>query len=1055
LQKRTRNIVVIVLFLGLLLTSPILVGVNVHGAGPTTLRVDPPDLNVEVCSEFFADVYVDTDWWVSRFGIILTYDTSIIDAIDVWIYAPFTIVSKIVDDASGFMLIEGEGGPVPPGTSGLARFGFHCTGVGTSALTIAQYYLLDPGMNLIPVDNVVNGHVTQWLYKPSYPDYAPSGVPDFDQKQWGLQMWRNPFPPVGTWSHCGPVAVANSMWWLDSEYEPSLEPPPTPNDGFPLVQTYIPGKDDHDPLNVPYLVEDLALLMDTNGQRFGHMHCGTEVHEMTMALNEYIYRQGLDWKFYVHLQKAPDFFWIAEEIKKCQDVVLLLGFWQGYPGPGPWWRVGGHYVTCAGVNPANMMLAISDPYIDNAEMGGAGRVIPPAPHPHTGPPERVHNDAAYVSHDSYTVGQSPSPGGPFGFYDYPAEYVIDNFDSCQNTPDEFIQLDGEYIPGLPIYTEIEYAVVTSCKTGIVAAGSEDTNIYVWDFFGSLQWQFALANPVVSVAMDNNGRYIAAGTRSIGMPVTGGLWLFDNSLGGAPGNVLWAYVLPVSTSYDGSWAGTESKSVDVKYNNYSGYVVVAAATDQGLYLYDQSGALVWHYYDGSPETIVRISQDGNYIVCADYNTGLVHYFSHLRDRVPGWGPNDGTPIWTFGGAREEMCGFWVAISGDGDYVAASVYPFPMAVFPAKVVLLDRTGSIVWFYLLPKGGFVRVDMPCSGTSVVSVNDDPSDGLGCDLNYWSDGGNGWDGGDSNPVWTYWPGKEFGLGQTPTDDFYSVAISENGAYIATGGVPHNTYLLKNDGTLQQTIGLMPGAIQSIDLTFTGKYGASVDNAGWIWFFSKDTGFSWASAPSGAPFHCVAVSKIYPCMFPYPNHDVDVHKVTPFKTVVGEGFKTRFTVTLSNEGDFIETGYMKLWVQNATYLPSLFLANSSTMALLPGFMPNVTLEWTPQVGIVRKGNYTVFAVVGIVNDEIDVYDNTCVDGWVFVTIPGDVNGDRFVNVKDAVLLNGAFGAQHITDPLDPRYCQYWRGNEGPFSPNVDINCDGYINIKDAVIQGTHFGESW
>jgi len=119
------------------------------------------------------------------------------------------------------------------------------------------------------------------------------------------------------------------------------------------------------------------------------------------------------------------------------------------------------------------------------------------------------------------------------------------------------------------------------------------------------------------------------------------------------------------------------------------------------------------------------------------------------------------------------------------------------------------------------------------------------------------------------------------------------------------------------------------------------------------------------------------------------------------------------------------------------------------------TLTFTWNTTEVAKGNYTISAVADTVPGETDTEDNNFTDGWVFVTIPGDVNGDPYVNIKDAVLLNGAFGAVHITDPSDPRYCQYWRGNEGPFSPNVDINGDGYINIKDAVLQGAHFGEHW
>jgi len=310
--------IVVILLLCILLTMPIFINTNVRGQG-TTLRVDPPEQDIPTESFFDVFVWVDSFFDVFRDGIILTYDTSIIDAIDVEAVPPFSTTNKVIDDEMGYMLIESIADPPLHGSGALAHFTFRCTGAGRSDLTIADYYLLDPYQNWIPVDTIVNSQVrqTSWVWKPPYVDYAPSGVPDFDQKQWGAQMWKNPFPPVGTWSYCGPVAVANSLWWLDSEAEPNPIPPPTINDGFPLVQSYAPGVwDDHDPLNVPPLVDDLAFLMDTNGQRFGHQHCGTEVHEMTMGLNEYISRQGLDWKFYVHLQKAPDFLWIEEEIKK-------------------------------------------------------------------------------------------------------------------------------------------------------------------------------------------------------------------------------------------------------------------------------------------------------------------------------------------------------------------------------------------------------------------------------------------------------------------------------------------------------------------------------------------------------------------------------------------------------------------------------------------------------------------------------------------------------------------------------------------------------------------
>lgn len=262
----------------------------------------------------------------------------------------------------------------------------------------------------------------EWFLKPSYPDYAPSGVPDFDEKQIG---W-GPSPGVYTW--CGPVAVANSLWWLDSEYEsifnPAPVPPPAIRDNFPLVVSYNPQVwDDHDPQNVNPLVRNLAFLMDTDGQQSGDGHLGTRFQDMINGIQNYLMIQGVPQSFEVHSQIFPDFYWIEEEIERCQDVVLFLEFYR--LDPGGWIKLYdnpslefGHCVTCAGVNSSITELLISDPWQDAFEAGTApkgGRSPVPHPYPH---PAQFHNDAAFVSQDAYQAVQwmfMPLPPPPPGY----------------------------------------------------------------------------------------------------------------------------------------------------------------------------------------------------------------------------------------------------------------------------------------------------------------------------------------------------------------------------------------------------------------------------------------------------------------------------------------------------------------------------------------------------------------------------------------------------------------------------------------------------------------
>ncbi len=378
-----------------------------------------------------------------------------------------------------------------------------------------------------PPWNVTAESFDPWYWKPACPDYAPSGVPDFDQRQAGTYMWQDQF---GAWSHCGPVAVANSLWWLDSEFEPSPIPPPIVNDHYPLVRSYSPQWDDHDRLNVQPLVEHLAYLMDTDGRRTGLAHSGTNVYDMEAGLAHYLswtgvnpmgdvngdsevnatdlnivnlamgsvpgapnwdlaadvfpasmtyppiadniidtndlnlvmMNMGLKGLFYEHTYMQPDFDYIRAEVEKCQDVVLLVGYWVY--NQGTWYREpGGHYVTVAGVNSMETKIAISDPVVDAFENGliPEGRI--PVPHVHMPPepPYITHNDAALVSQDIYSVAQifpmwPPCPGG---------NYELVNFASWRPSPPFFAVIESAVVTSPLGIHDVAVTNVTTSKTG--------------------------------------------------------------------------------------------------------------------------------------------------------------------------------------------------------------------------------------------------------------------------------------------------------------------------------------------------------------------------------------------------------------------------------------------------------------------------------------------------------------------------------------------------------------------------------------------------------------
>jgi hypothetical protein len=460
-----------------------------------------------------------------------------------------------------------------------------------------------------------------FYWKAGFCDYAPSGMPDFDQKQWGTYNWTD---KGHAWSHCGPTAAANSLWWLDSKFEPTQPPvsPPTPSDGFPLVSSYIPGIDDHDPGNVQPFIEHLAYLMDTDGKRTGLAHSGTNVIDMEAGLAQYLSWTGVNPKgdvngdgivngtdvsivnaamgstpisgnwnmaadiapvtvgwpnrqpannivnaadlalvtanlgktgfFYEHTVDKPAFDYIEQEVEKCQDVVLLVGYWYYSPTPPYWYREGGHYLTVAGVNSIEMKMAVSDPCLDAFENGltPEGRV--PIPHMHMPPepPYITHNDAAYVSHDIYNVAlvsqfvPQPNPNGT---------WTLVNYAGWKPTPPYFTVIESAVITSPLGIHDINVTDVTTSKDGctpmptVGQALTMRINVTVKNE-GDFTESFTL-----TVNATNATTSIVVGTQTVSNLLSGEtrmlLFTWDTTSAAYGDYTISAYATPVPTEFD--------------------------------------------------------------------------------------------------------------------------------------------------------------------------------------------------------------------------------------------------------------------------------------------------------------------------------------------------------------------------------------------------------------------------------------------------------------------------------------------------------------------------
>ncbi|MCK4443521.1 MAG: right-handed parallel beta-helix repeat-containing protein, partial [Thermoplasmata archaeon] len=155
-------------------------------------------------------------------------------------------------------------------------------------------------------------------------------------------------------------------------------------------------------------------------------------------------------------------------------------------------------------------------------------------------------------------------------------------------------------------------------------------------------------------------------------------------------------------------------------------------------------------------------------------------------------------------------------------------------------------------------------------------------------------------------------------------------------------------------------------------------------------------------------------------------------KTVVCQNYTLTFNVTVKNGGDFDETN-----VVVSAFANGMEFANQ-TIALLPeGF--NETLSFTWDTTGWPKGNHTISFNATIPLDA-DPLDNTCNLSWdVAVTMAGDVNNDRSVDILDIVKVALVYGSEV---------------REDRYEPNCDFNDDGKVDIRDIVVVAIHYGET-
>lgn len=165
---------------------------------------------------------------------------------------------------------------------------------------------------------------------------------------------------------------------------------------------------------------------------------------------------------------------------------------------------------------------------------------------------------------------------------------------------------------------------------------------------------------------------------------------------------------------------------------------------------------------------------------------------------------------------------------------------------------------------------------------------------------------------------------------------------------------------------------------------------------------------------------------------DVAIIDVSSYANVVYIGRTVNITVLVANQGISTETF-------NVTLYANTTIIGVQTIALRQ--IENATLKFNwNTTGLAPGSNFTIWAEASQVPFETNILNNFCYDGWVKITMVGDLNGDDIINIYDIVLAATAYDSR----PGDPNW-----------NPEADIAKPyEHVDIFDMVTIASKYGQT-
>jgi len=173
--------------------------------------------------------------------------------------------------------------------------------------------------------------------------------------------------------------------------------------------------------------------------------------------------------------------------------------------------------------------------------------------------------------------------------------------------------------------------------------------------------------------------------------------------------------------------------------------------------------------------------------------------------------------------------------------------------------------------------------------------------------------------------------------------------------------------------------------------------------------------------------------------HDVAIASIAVPMSEAYKGWVIDVNVSVSNFGNFTENFDVVLsYGASSTVIGgnSTIIGLQHVSLLEPGMILALSFEWNTS-NVACGYNYSLTAVASVVPSETNTVNNVLIWEKIKMKMVGDVNGDGYINGKDAAILGVSFGAF----PGEPRW-----------NLQADFNRDNYVNAKDIILLGRNFG---